>query len=159
MGAVGKILVGAVAIGGAILIADAISTKAAGDALKTDIDNVIFKGIKGKTLLDKKAVFDIVFKHTNPTNKNLNFDYVFLDVFVGSYPVAKIREQNLGYTIQKNSVTTMPLTASVSLLMLGFDVIQLLITKKLPDKVLITGNIRVNQYSVPFNSLYPLKLK
>ena len=154
MGAVGKILVGAVAIGGAILIADAISTKAAGDALKTDIDNVIFKGIKGG-----KALFDIVFKHTNPTNKNLNFDYVFLDVFVGSYPVAKIREQNLGYTIQKNSVTTMPLTVSVSLLMLGFDVIQLLITKKLPDKVLITGNIRVNQYSVPFNSLYPLKLK
>jgi len=154
MGAVGNILVGAVAIGGAILIADAISTKATGDALKTDIDNVIFKGIKGG-----KALFDIVFKHTNPTNKNLNFDYVFLDVFVGSYPVAKIREQNLGYTIQKNSVTTMPLTASVSLLMLGFDVIQLLMTNKLPDKVLITGNIRVNQYSVPFNSLYPLKLK
>jgi len=43
--------------------------------------------------------------------------------------------------------------------MLGFDVIQLLMTNKLPDKVLITGNIRVNQYSVPFNSLYPLKLK
>ena len=154
MGAVGNILVGAVAIGGAILIADAISTKAAGDALKTDIDNVIFKGIKGG-----KALFDIVFKHTNPTNKNLNFDYVFLDVFVGSYPVAKIREQNLGYTIQKNSVTTMPLTASVSILKLLGNVAQLLITKDLPDKVLITGNIRVNQYSVPFNSLYPLKLK
>jgi len=154
MGAVGNILIGAVAIGGAILIADAISTKAAGDALKTDIDNVIFKGIKGG-----KALFDIVFKHTNPTNKNLNFDYVFLDVFVGSYPVAKIREQNLGYTIQKNSVTTMPLTASVSILKLLGNVAQLLITKDLPDKVLITGNIRVNQYSVPFNSLYPLKLK
>jgi len=154
MGAVGNILVGAVAIGGAILIADAISTKAAGDALKTDIDNVIFKGIK-----KGKALFDIVFKHTNPTNKNLNFDYVFLDVFVGSYPVAKIREQNLGYTIQKNSVTTMPLTASVSILKLLGNVAQLLITKDLPDKVLITGNIRVNQYSVPFNSLYPLKLK
>lgn len=153
MGTVGKIFTGALAIGAIIFIADAIATKNAGNALKSDIDNIIFKGIKGG-----KAIFDIVFKHTNPTNKNLNFDYVFLDIFIGSYPVAKIREQNLGLIIKSNGVTTMPLQAEVSLFLLGLDAVQLLISGKIPDKALVTGNIKVNDYSVPFNSEYPLKM-
>lgn len=154
MGAAGKILVGAVVVGGVILIADAVATKKAGDALKIDIDNVIFQGIR-----NSKAYFDIVFNYTNPTNKKLNFDYVFLDVFIGSYPVAKIREDNLGKVIPANSVAKIVLTSSTSLLQLAFNVVQFFLTKNIPDKVLITGNVRVNQYSVAYNSEYPLMLK
>lgn len=151
MGAAGTILIGAAAVGAALLISDALATKKAGDALQSDIDNVIFKGITGG-----KAYFDIVFKHTNPTNRNLNFDFVFLDIYAGSYPLAKIREEKLGRVIDKRSVTSMVLTASVSLIILIANGAQMLLTGNIPDKVLVTGNIRVNEYTVPFNSEYPL---
>jgi len=154
MGAVGKILIGAVVVGGVIYTVDAMQTKKAGDQLKIDIENIVYQGIK-----NSKAYFDLVFNYTNPTNKKLNFDYVFLDVFIGGYPVAKIREDHLGKVIPANSVSKVLLTSSTSLLMLGFNVLQLLMTKNIPDKVLITGDIRVNNYSVPYNASYPLILK
>lgn len=139
-------------------LSKAVNTSNAGDALKSDIAQVKFKGFDGKLLsLNVKANFDISFRHTNPTNTDLIFNYMFLDIAIDNTIIASVREENLNQKISKSGVTNHTVRVVSENL---FVVIPSLIYKyynEFPKMVKITGNIKVNNFSTDFNKEYPLQ--
>lgn len=132
---------------------DALKTKEAGDKLISEIEGISWKGIK-----NSKVHLDLNFKHTNPTNKDLKFDFIFLDITTaGGDKIASIREQSLNKTVTKNAVTQHTIPLQISLLSLAMPLFKIISSGKLPEKVKVTGNIKVNDYITNYNEEYPLK--
>ena len=134
------------------LIKDAIKTKQAGDKLISEIEGIVWKGIKNSNIN-----IDLNFKHTNATNKDLKFDFIFLDIMAGESKIASIREQSLNKLVAKNGVTEHTIPLKISLLSLALPIIKIITSGKLPEKVKVTGNIKVNDYITTYNEEYPLK--
>lgn len=137
---------------GVNLLVDALKTKAAGDKLISEIDGVVWKGIK-----NSKVHLDLNFKHTNPSNKDLKFDFVLLDIMVADSKIAAIREQALNKTIAKNGVTAHTMKLEIPLLSLALPIFKVFTTGKLPETVKVVGHIKVNDYITEYNEVYPLK--
>ena len=134
------------------LVKDALKTKDAGDKLISEIEGLKYNGIK-----NSKVHLDINFKHTNPTNKDLKFDFIFLDIMVGEHKIAEVREQALNKTVAKNAVTPHTIPLQISLFTLAMPLFKIISSGKLPEKVKVTGNIKVNDYITNYNAEYPLK--
>jgi len=131
---------------------DALKTKEAGDKLISEIEGIVWKGIKNSNIN-----IDFNFKHTNATNKDLKFDFIFLDILAGESKIASIREQSLNKLIAKNGVTQHTIPLKISLLSLALPTIKIITSGKLPEKVKVTGNIKVNDYITTYDAEYPLK--
>ena len=146
-------IVAAVAsIFGLNFLVDALKTKDAGDKLISDIESVVYKGIKSSNV-----EIDLNFKHTNPTNKDLKFDYMMLDIMLGEAKIASIREEALNKTVKKSGVTLQTIPLKLSLLKLALPILKIIVTGKLPETVKIVGSIKVNDYITQYNKVYPLK--
>lgn len=131
---------------------DALKTKEAGDKLVSEIDSIKWKGIK-----NSKAHLDLNFKHTNPTNKDLKFDFIFLDIMAADSKIAAIREQALNKTIAKNGVTVHTMKLEIPLLSLALPLFKALTSGKLPETVKVVGHVKVNDYITEYNEVYLLK--
>ena len=143
---------GVAALFAANYLVDAVKTKNAGDKLTSEISGVKYKGIKSGNVN-----IDLNFKHTNPTNKDLVFNYMFLDILVGDAKIASIREQALNKVVAKNAVTTQTIPLNISLLSMALPLLKIITTGKLPETVKITGNIKVNDFITEYNQVYPLQ--
>ena len=133
-------------------LVDALKTKNAGDKLVSEIEGIVYKGIKSSNVN-----IDLNFKHTNPTNKDLKFDYIFLDILIADKKIASIREQALNKTVAKNAVTKQTIPLKISLWSLAVPIIKIITSGKLPETVKVIGNIKVNDYITEYNQVYPLK--
>lgn len=134
-----------------LFLRDALRTKAAGDKLIMDIDKVVWKGIKNFSIN-----IDIVFKCSNPTGKKLTFNYLFLDIYLDDKAIAKIREENMNLSIPASGSSKLPVSISVPLTSLGSAALNIISTGKIPNKALIKGNLKVNDYTSEYNAEYPL---
>ncbi|MCK4661345.1 MAG: hypothetical protein KAT68_00655 [Bacteroidales bacterium] len=156
MGFLSAILIGSGAIAAVSYVIKGLNTQATGDALTSKIKEVIFKGIKIRNF-NAYVNFDISFEHTNPTNKNLTFNYMFLDMFIGDENIAEIRKSDMNKTVYANQVTKIKMPVSVSVKDLGVSVIKVFKSGNIPDKIKIKGNIKVNDFVSEYNEEYPLK--
>ena len=134
----------------------AAKTKTAGDSLQSVIKEVKYKGITNAGL-NIFINFDVIFEHTNPTGSELIFNYIFLDIKTVDTVLAQIRDENLNKVVKPNGVTQHSIPVSTSLLNVGSSILALLKNGNTPDKIIIVGNIKVNDFVTEYNEVYPLK--
>jgi len=147
-----KVVAAVASVLGVNYLVDALKTKNAGDKLISEIEGITYKGIKSSNVN-----LDLSFKHTNPTNKDLKFDYIFLDILIGESKIASIREQALNKTVAKNAVTKQTIPLKISIWSLAIPIFKILTSGKLPETVKVVGNIKVNDFVTQYNQVYPLK--
>jgi len=134
------------------LLADALTSQAAGDKLISDIEGVKLDEVK----LDR-SVFTLDTVNTNPTNKDLTLNYIFLDLYVGDKKLAEIREENVGKTLKANAITKYKLKFHIKYIGLAQVLFEMIKNWSLPDKIKIKGYVKANEYKVEYDDEYPLK--
>jgi hypothetical protein len=144
------ILIGIVV--GISYVAKGVSTQAAGDKLKSDIDGLKWRGIS-----NGKIKLDLIFQHANPTSTALPIDFIFLDIFISDKKFASIRQDSLNFKIPANKVINQTISIEVPLTQVGLSVGQLIIAGKIPENATVTGSIKVNGFVTEYNKIIPIK--
>jgi hypothetical protein len=146
------LLIAAAGYGGYKLV-DAVKTSAAGEKLMSDID-----GVKISGYTSGKMNLDITFRHSNPTNKALKFDFMFLDFFVDKEKFASVRQDSLGLIVPASKTTMQTVRVEVPLIGAGLSIFNLIMAGKKPDKIKIVGPIKVGSFITEYNSEYPVNI-
>lgn len=147
-----KVLVWGGLVAGALYLTRGLKTMNVASSLLSEIKGAKFVGIKSGNIL-----IDLVFSHTNPTNNQLNLNYMFLDLKVGENKIGEVREQNLNFLIKPNAVTSQTVRVSTSILSLGVALAKLIYSGKLPESLTVVGTLKANNFSQAFNEVIPFK--
>ena len=156
----------------ALQIVDLGRLAQAGSKLGFALKSVKPKISKGNIILTINSLF------TNPTSKEILLDYIFLDLKFNGKHLGSIREEissklnflseadenqlRARYTIKGESVSTLPIVVTIgpleALTVLGKQILEALLTGKIPKglKMEVTGNIKANGLSIPYNQIIPL---
>lgn len=146
------LIVGLLAVGGYILV-DAAKTADAGDKLISDIDGVKFLGWESG-----RFPIEITFRHSNPTNTDLVFSFMYLDIYVDGQKLASIRQDSMNLKVERNKTSYQRIRAEVPLVGFAWSIAYLILAGQKPTKVTIKGPIKVGSYVTEYNDEYPLTI-
>jgi len=146
------LLIAAGAYGGYKLV-DAVKTSAAGEKLMSDITAVKFV----KKSFTEVELY-VTFRHANPTNKLLKFDFMFLDFFIDNIKFASVREQSLNVLLRANKVSSHTIKVEVPLIGAAITAAELIMSGKVPKLIKVVGPIKVGSYVTEYNSEYPVTI-
>lgn len=154
----GWLLLGGVGVATAIY--EVMRIKEAGDKLEIDpqdVTNVTFGG--GKAMGG-----NINLKVTNPAARSLTVNYLNLHAIlttgINKQEIATMDNQTVSKTFPALSTTTWSIPFTVDLVTLakiiGADLLALITGKfKMPDSILLTGDVNASGFSVPYNKTIP----
>ena len=147
---------------------DLITLAKTAGSLIIDFNKVYYSGVSGLGKLGSELKFTLQMSITNPTNKALKIETLFLNIIIPKdKTIGIVRLPSLDKIFPPNSTTPLKIEVKVSLLNAAttlYSIIKSFFGKtssttgelQLPKSIMIKGSMRANGILVPINEEVPL---
>gem|GEM_PF-3966102 len=153
------LLAGGVAYG-IYTIIDASSVSNAGDKLISDIDGLKIKGWESG-----KIPIELTLRHSNPTGRNLDVEFMFLDITIDGKSFGSIRQDSSNnvnkdplFVISKNSTSYQTVRSEVPLFGAAASTALLIANGKPPKEARIKGPMKVGGFVTEYDKVVPITI-
>lgn len=137
-----------------------LALKSAADRLRITPTRANFKGVRSL-----QAQFELVVDAANPSGTTIFLNYIYLDIYAPSGKLAQVRADSstLGerFPLNANSVTTLTIPFQVGIaslvLTLGKAAVDAITGGKLPDSLIVQGEVKANGVAQKWDEKIPFK--